>query len=310
MNNLVKILVFCCLVFAVFFVNASAQTEQNEKPVNKVINGSALSLPKPDFPDKIKKDGIGGNINVNVLIDETGKVISAKAVSGIENAELRKAAEQAALKSTFAPTLLAGKPVRVTGIIVYNFTDDVSNEDKVKVFGLGTFLFTMKNSADDLLVFHKVFESDDAIKNSIEEFSNFSGDLAPLNSLQKLSSKERLAIIEKVISSIKAKLNTSELWQFELGRLFAEISRQFINVSSEEEVDLSKFDENRVKKTLLEIKQLTLNAPPDFPADILSRIKDFSELGNKNIMSSQENWEEFMNKMEKIFETISPGSTK
>jgi protein TonB len=59
-------------------------------------------------------------VNVQVLIDEKGHVISARAVSG--HALLRNSAEAAARMARFSPTLLSGQPIRVSGIITYNFT--------------------------------------------------------------------------------------------------------------------------------------------------------------------------------------------
>jgi hypothetical protein len=37
---------------------------------------------------------------------------------------LRAAAEQAAMRARFSPTLLSGQPVRVAGTLVYNFVLD------------------------------------------------------------------------------------------------------------------------------------------------------------------------------------------
>jgi hypothetical protein len=54
-----------------------------------------------------------------VTIDESGNVIAAKAVGG--NPQLRASAVAAAREAKFAPTMLSGKPVKVTGAIVYNF---------------------------------------------------------------------------------------------------------------------------------------------------------------------------------------------
>jgi len=56
---------------------------------------------------------------VQVTIDEQGNIVSASAVSG--HPLLRQAAEQAARQAQFAPTLLEGVPVKITGVIVYNF---------------------------------------------------------------------------------------------------------------------------------------------------------------------------------------------
>ena len=99
----------------------------NGKPVPKtisggVVNGKASNLVKPPYPPAAKAVRASGAVNVQVTIDEKGNVISASAVSG--HPLLRAAAVQAARSSKFNPTMLSGTPVRVTGIIVYNFTPE------------------------------------------------------------------------------------------------------------------------------------------------------------------------------------------
>ncbi len=84
------------------------------------INGKAIYLPKPPYPAAAVAMNIQGKVDVQVLIDETGKVISANAVNG--HAFLRVAAERAAWNAKFSPTYLSKVPVKVTGVIVYNFT--------------------------------------------------------------------------------------------------------------------------------------------------------------------------------------------
>lgn len=84
-----------------------------------VVNGKATYLPPPPYPIPAKMVGAYGVVNVQVTIDEEGKVISSKAVSG--HALLRGSAESAAWKARFSPTLLSRVPVKVTGVIVYNF---------------------------------------------------------------------------------------------------------------------------------------------------------------------------------------------
>ena len=84
-----------------------------------VITSEALSLPKPPYPQLAKQLRIQGPVNVQVLISETGKVISAKAVAG--NPALVTAAQQAAMQARFSPTILGDQPVKVSGIITYNF---------------------------------------------------------------------------------------------------------------------------------------------------------------------------------------------
>ncbi|HKV33625.1 MAG TPA: energy transducer TonB, partial [Pyrinomonadaceae bacterium] len=47
-----------------------------------VLNGKAISLPKPQYPPIARAAHAAGTVVVQVLIDENGSVVSAKAVSG------------------------------------------------------------------------------------------------------------------------------------------------------------------------------------------------------------------------------------
>ena len=108
------------LVLGISLLNVSAQTDQKIKSISKgVVNGSAVSMPVPVYPAAARAVGASGAVNVQVLIDEIGNVISATAVSG--HPLLRQASVQAALNAKFKPTSLSGTPVRVTGVIVYSF---------------------------------------------------------------------------------------------------------------------------------------------------------------------------------------------
>ena len=84
-----------------------------------VLNGKAESLPKPEYPPAAKAVRAGGSVSVQVTIDESGNVISATAVSG--HPLLRAAAVEAAREAKFKPTMLSGEPVKVTGVLTYNF---------------------------------------------------------------------------------------------------------------------------------------------------------------------------------------------
>ena len=84
-----------------------------------VINGKAISLPVPAYPPAARAVRASGAVNVSVVISKTGSVMSASASSG--HPLLRAAAVSAARRARFAPTLLSGQPVEVSGVIVYNF---------------------------------------------------------------------------------------------------------------------------------------------------------------------------------------------
>jgi TonB family protein len=84
-----------------------------------VLNGRAKTLPQPEYPNFAKSARASGTVVVEVTIDELGDVISARAVSG--HPLLQQASVEAARQAKFTPTILEGRPVKVTGTISYNF---------------------------------------------------------------------------------------------------------------------------------------------------------------------------------------------
>jgi TonB family protein len=84
-----------------------------------VITGLATYLPRPVYTEMAKRVRAQGSVSVQVLIDETGRVISAKALGG--SPFLTVEAQKAAMQARFNPTLLSNKPVKVSGTITYNF---------------------------------------------------------------------------------------------------------------------------------------------------------------------------------------------
>jgi periplasmic protein TonB len=90
------------------------------KVVSKgVITSEAISLPKPAYPPIAQQTRTQGPVSIQVLIDESGKVISAKVISG--NPLLTAAAVRAAYQARFSPTMLGDQAVKVSGVITYNF---------------------------------------------------------------------------------------------------------------------------------------------------------------------------------------------
>ncbi len=84
-----------------------------------VMNGKAVRLLQPTYPAIARSANASGQVRVQVLIDESGNVISAHAVSG--HPLLQASAVSAARASKFSPTMLGGQPVKVNGVIIYNF---------------------------------------------------------------------------------------------------------------------------------------------------------------------------------------------
>jgi TonB family protein len=84
-----------------------------------MLAGKATSMPPPAYPAAARAAKASGAVVVLVTADEEGKVESAKAVSG--HPLLRASAEAAANQARFTPMLVAGKPLKMTGTITYNF---------------------------------------------------------------------------------------------------------------------------------------------------------------------------------------------
>jgi protein TonB len=79
-----------------------------------MLNGKAIYLPQPDVGGEAT-----GVVLVQILVDEQGSVIEARAVSGPQN--LQAAAVSVARLARFTPTLMMGEPVKVAGTLSYNF---------------------------------------------------------------------------------------------------------------------------------------------------------------------------------------------
>ena len=84
-----------------------------------VLNGRAISLPLPPYPPIARAAHASGTVVVQVVVNEDGTVTEVHAVSG--HPLLQRAAEDAARNAKFSPTRLRGQPVKVTGVITYNF---------------------------------------------------------------------------------------------------------------------------------------------------------------------------------------------
>ena len=101
-------------------------TDSRSRPAGPVeagaLNDKAIDLPAPIYPGEAKKVHAAGKVTVRVIVDETGRVLSADIVSGPK--QLWLAAIEAARKARFKPTLIGGTAVKVTGILTYDFVEN------------------------------------------------------------------------------------------------------------------------------------------------------------------------------------------
>ncbi len=101
--------------------NSTAEDQGDGRKIlsGGVLEGRAVELPKPSYPPAARAVRATGSVEIQVLILEDGSVFEAEAKSG--HPLLRSSARLAACSAKFHPTSLERRPVRVAGIITYNF---------------------------------------------------------------------------------------------------------------------------------------------------------------------------------------------
>src|SRR5215471_10732396 len=127
---------FATCILALTISIAQAQPPQKSKPrrltvSGGVLQGTAIKKVSPPYPPIARAARAEGKVEVQVTISEQGKVIEAIVVSG--HPLLREASVDAAKQWVFKPTELSGAPVKVQGILVFNFTlvEDDSKEPEI-----------------------------------------------------------------------------------------------------------------------------------------------------------------------------------
>ena len=99
--------------------NVDTSTDEYAPGDKGILNGQAIDLPKPAYPAEAKKNHVTGQVQVKVIVDETGKVISAEAVFGPE--PLLAAAVEAAKRARFRPLVVNDVKLKFFGILTFDF---------------------------------------------------------------------------------------------------------------------------------------------------------------------------------------------
>lgn len=290
-----------------------AQKKQSAKTISGgQLNGKATSLPEPVYPQDARAADIAGMVRVQVMIDETGKVVSAKAISGPASASLRSAAESAALRAEFTPTLLSEQPVKVSGTIDYNFAA-AGREERIKYLIVGGMVNMVGRFASDLDKLKTAMDGEDMlvlIAMMADEMPAISSELGSISKLDKVPAGKRSQAIEDALASMRSKLKPADQWQLDMGSSVGKVVGQLLYETSQGEFDAATFDWVAIKSPLERIRELTASAPADFPPDVLERIKDVNAVTGRGNLEKPENLLEFAGKIMELFEVMSPGSTK
>jgi TonB family protein len=91
------------------------------------IQGDPIRRVKATYPEFAKAAGMNGEVVVEIVVDENGKVIYAKPLSG--PALLRQAAVNAALGWRYTPTRVDGAATQAVGTITFRFERFLDDRD-------------------------------------------------------------------------------------------------------------------------------------------------------------------------------------
>lgn len=237
--------------FAVFDILAQKQTSKSTKPlVSKakikkktsvprtisfgIFNGKAIFLVKPKYPPTALATNVKGNVQIQVLIDEKGKVIEARSLRG--HPFLIPASLKAARASTFEPILLSGQPVRVNGVIVYKYLYDSMN------------WLELSFSADSVETLIRYLPT------------GFEAERDFLKSLESSSDDEKIGVAWDMIFG-KLSFDEKARWLIALGRQLATLSR-------------FHWDAGRKNEVFNEIKVLLATCPENISTNLKSLLNN------------------------------------
>ena len=228
-----------------------------------VVNGHVAKpedLVKPTYPSAARLFELSGKVAVQVLIDEEGKVIKAKVLSG--HPLLRGSCLIAARQSKFIITTLRGSPVQVNGIITYIFVPSSFTWLEIG--------YTLQSEECGLLTSEQY-----SLKNLITllppdfEFEEQMLKMA----IERWENKD--SIFSSVRSSIEGKLSgkPKELWFFSLGVLLSKIEASFGD------------DEEERRNLLQQLNLVLQTAPENIKPSLIIRLRKLSNSLGKSALN-------------------------
>jgi len=84
-----------------------------------VLQNKLIHKPQPVYPPIAKAARAEGKVIIQIIADESGRVISSCVVSG--HPLLQQTAAEAACQWRFSPATISGHPIKVSGTITFNF---------------------------------------------------------------------------------------------------------------------------------------------------------------------------------------------
>ena len=202
-------LVFSFSIFSISKAQAACQNQaEPEKVVRKaggVVHGTATKRVQPEYPPLAKAAGISGSVVVEIVVDEEGKVTSARAIIG--HPLLKGAAVEAARGWTFTPTTLNGEPVKIISTLAFNFTPD---QDPAVLKEIETYKEELRAKPGSADLYYKLGEAFTKLKNFRDAAEAYK---------QAVRFDDKSIPARKALILTYAKLGEAELTAVELAKL-------------------------------------------------------------------------------------------
>ncbi len=248
----------CPLIFIFLLCSALiGQVSDGANPRISVpdINGRAILLVKPDFPETaVAAAADGAGVSLKVVVDENGDVISATCSLNC-HPMLKDAAELAASTSKFKPLILNEKAVKYEGILLYTFV-----VDRVEWFRFGTALESAR-------------QFDNISLGPVAQIlsSRFAEERKRLLSLDApgVDLKTRWATIREVEGVFKEKLKDGDRWRFEIGMGLRRIT--FWTMAGE------KTDRALLQQAIDDLPKIIASAPEEVSKETIDALTAISK---------------------------------
>lgn len=292
------------IAVALGFSSVSLAQKAPAKPVVAgVVNGKATFLPKPFYPAEARAIKLSGEVKVQVLIDEQGNVVSAKAESG--DILLRGPAETAARASKFSPTTLSGQPVKVTGVIVYRFVAEDGGNLKYLQIGV---VFSFLQNADEEMIKEIGLDFSDAPKMEAGDLPPEIEELKPkFDKFFATAGMERKKAAAALAGEIAGRLAGERKWLFEVGIEIFPILFDLKQAAESMEAGKAFPNEAEFRRKLFRIKELWLSAPQDAPSVLLSRIASIGAYSGDPAIAAPEKMKAVAEQVGFIFDYVDTG---
>lgn len=299
------------LITLVCALSVAISAQQPAKRVNKgVVNGAAISLPKPIYPPAALAIKASGEVKVEVLIDEGGTIVSAKSISG--HPLLRQTAEQAARQAKFKPTTLEGNPVKVSGVIVYNFVPEnpqnaAALPEEIWMVGM---TFGMLEKADDDLLAQVGIDKDFAeiiSALSAELPKELSNEKPLLEKLSRSKGAERQKLAGDLAKALEKYFPERESESYRTGYLFGSVIVETIrsalafmsNPNAETETD-------SLRSQLIIFRDKLNSTQTLFTTETAADFQNVAGYADVQDLGTAENMRKLFQSISKIMDRIAP----